>query len=193
VVPPKTVNVQRTFKPGADNLVAGVIIGLLMIGGGSTIAYFVTKGVIDSRAQLPFWAEKGWCWGSIGLAGLVAIVLLMGGVILIWAMLSLSSLRIHVGDAGLSVTSRTGDQVFQWDQIVRVKETHLYERPPLLKGPASLILPKVQSKSYVIVREDHEEFAFNATSVRRHEELAEMIKFQLEGRDIPWVVVEEHA
>ena len=80
-----------------------------------------------------------------------------------------------------------------WDQIVSVKETHLYERPQLLKGPAKLMLPKMKSNSYTVQRDDDESFAFDGTSVRRHQELAEMLKLQLDGRDVPWDVVEVHV
>jgi hypothetical protein len=193
MTPREIGNFQRTFKPGADNLIAGVILGVLMMGGGCTIAYLMTKGVIESRGQLPFWAEKGWCWGAVALAALLALGLIIGGGILVQWMRSLSALQVHVGNDGFAVSRRDGQQIFTWLQIVSVKETHLYERPPLLKGPAKLLLPKMKSKSYLVRRDDHEEFAFDGNTLRRHEQFAEMIKAQLDGRGVLWEVVEEHA
>lgn len=156
-------NIQRIFKPAITNLVAGIIIGLLMIGGGFGLAYLATRTVINSRGPLPFFAEKESCWFGVALFGLVAIGIMIGGVFMIRWMWSLASLRIHVGDAGFAVSSRKGVQSFLWDQIVSVKETHLYERPQLLKGPAKLMLPKMKSNSYTVQRDDNESFAFEAS------------------------------
>lgn len=185
--------IQRTFKPGLDNLVAGVIIGLLMIAGGSTFGYFVIKGVIESRGQLPFVVEKGWSWSAALLGAVVSAGLIYGGVLFIQWMQSLSSLRVQVGDDGFSVFQKNEKQVFKWSQIASVTETHLYERPPLLKGPAKLILPKAKSRSFLVRRNDDEEFAFDGNTLRKHDEFAYIIKAHLEGREIPWEVVEKHA
>jgi hypothetical protein len=186
-------SMQRTFKPGADNLIAGAIIGLLMIGSGSTIAHFATKSVIERRGQLPFWAEEGWCWGAVALCVLLSVGLVIGGGFLIRWLWSLSSLQVHVGDDGFAVTRRDGQQLFMWDRIVHVKETHMYERPPILKGPVTLLLPKMKSKSYSVRRDDQEEFAFDGNTLRGHEAFAELLKARVDGRNIPWEIVEVHA
>lgn len=189
---PEIGSLQRTFKPGMDNLIAGIIIGLLLIGGGGTIVYFAIKGIIARRGDLPFWAERGWSWGTVALSTILSIGLAIAGVFLIRWMRSLLSLRVHLGDLGFAVTLRKGSQTYLWNQIASVTETHIYERPPLLKGPAKLLLPKTQSKSYSVKRNDDEEFGFTATSLKGHEEFAEMIKTQIDGQGIPWEITEVH-
>ena len=72
--------IRREFKPALENIIAGMIIGLLMIGGGCAAIFFPVKGVIDSRGSLPFWAEKGWSWGVLGLASLLGIAVIAGGI-----------------------------------------------------------------------------------------------------------------
>lgn len=185
--------VRCTFKPGKDNLVAGVIIGLLMIAGGIAVGYLVISGVITSPAALPLWAEHGWCWAAVAIAGLVDAGLLVGGILLIAWMRNLASMRVDVGPSGFSVSTRTGIQVFLWDEIASVTETHLYERPPVLKGPAKLLLPEVKSRSYLVRRKDAEQFAISGTTIRGHEALAGVIKAGIGGRDVSWEIVEEHA
>ena len=193
MAPPEIGDIQRTFKPGADNLVAGIIISLLLIGGGSAIGYAATKGVIDSRGQLPLWVEKGWCWGAVAMAGAIAVGLVVGGVYLIGWIRSLSSLRVHVGADGFAVSGRDEETSFNWAQIASVTETHLYERSPLVKGPAKLLLPQKKSTSFVIRRDDGGEFALDGNTLREHEAFADIIRSRLEGRGIQWDVVEEHA
>ena len=86
--------------------------------------------MIESRGNLPFWVEKGWCWGAVGLTAALGIGAIVGGVFLIRWMRSLSSLRVKVGAHGLSVTQKEGTHVIAWPDIVSVQETHLYERGP---------------------------------------------------------------
>ena len=69
----------------------------------------------------------------------------------------------------------------------------MYERPPVLKGPAQLLLPKVLSKSYVVTRKDEKEFQFDGNSIRGHDKLAEMIGAETVDRGVAWTIVEHRA
>jgi len=51
--------VRQEFKPGLENLIAGVIIGLLLIGGSCAITFFAVKAVFENRGHLAFWVDKG--------------------------------------------------------------------------------------------------------------------------------------
>jgi hypothetical protein len=181
------------FKPGLENIVAGIIIGLLLIGAGGAGVYFPVKGVIESRGNLPFWVEKGWCWGAVGLCMALAIGAIVGGVALILWMRSLVSLRVRVGSHGLSVTRKDETRVIAWPDIVSVQETHLYERAPLLKGVAKYALPKVLSKSFMLTTKDGEPFGFDGNTIKGHTMLADVIKKETDRRGIPWEIVEEYA
>ena len=150
--------IRREFKPALENVVAGFIIGLLLIGGGCAAVYFPVNGVIASRGNLPFWVEKGWCWGAVGLLGALGLGLIVGGVFLIRWMRSLTSLRVKVGFHGLSVTRRDGTQVIAWPDIVSVQETHLYE-PMASRGVAKYALPEVKSEIFLLKIKEREPFA----------------------------------
>jgi hypothetical protein len=185
--------IRREFKPGLENLFAGVIIGLLLIGFGCAGLFVSAKAVIESRGSLPLIVEKGPCWAMVGVFSALGIGAIVCGVFLIRWIRSLSSLRVAVGVDGLSVTRRDQSDVMAWADIVSVRETRLYERPPLLKGVAKYALPKVMSKNYRLEMNGHEPFHFDGNAIKGHVILAEMIKKETDRRDIPWDIVEEHA
>jgi hypothetical protein len=185
--------IRREFKPGLENLFAGIVIGLLLIGAGCTGLFFSAKAVIESRGNLPFYVEKGPCWALVALFSALETAAIVGGVSLIRWIRSLSSLRVAVGVHGLSVTRRDETVAIAWADIVSVRETRLYERPPLLKGVAKYALPKVMSKNYRLEMNGHEPFHFDGNAIKGHVILAEMIKEDTDRRDIPWEIVEEHA
>ncbi len=59
--------IRREFKPALENIIAGIILGLLMFGGGCAAIVVAVKAIVESHGNLPFWAEKGWSWGVLGL------------------------------------------------------------------------------------------------------------------------------
>ena len=91
---------QREFRPGMENLVAGVIIGLLLIGGGCVLGAFTIKGIIESRGQLPVWEDKGFSWGAACIFAFIVIIMIVGGALLIRWIWSLASLRVYVALGG---------------------------------------------------------------------------------------------
>jgi hypothetical protein len=188
--------IKREFRPGLENLIAGIIIGLLMIGGGCTLMYFATNGVIESGGALPFWTgkgEKGWSWGAVGIAAAMGIGLAIGGFFLIRWVRSLFSFRVRIGQNGFAVIDKQTVRVFGWEDIISVQETHLHERPPLLKGVAKYALPEMTSKSFFVKIKEGEPFAFDGNTIKGHSKLAKMIKEETERRNIPWEIVEEHG
>src|SRR5260370_24217980 len=78
--------IRREFKPGLENLIAGIIIGVLLMAGGCAAITFSINGVIEAGGTLPFWTEKGqkgWCWGAVGIFVVLGIGLMIGGLFLI--------------------------------------------------------------------------------------------------------------
>ena len=193
MVPLEIGRLRQEFKPGLENLVAGVIIGLLLIGGGCSILVFGTKEVFEYRGRLPFWADKGPCWAGVLVMSAIAIAMCIGGIFLIQWMRSLWSLHVYLGEKGFAVSRRHDVDLFLWNQIKSVKETHVFERPPILKGPARLLLPKVKSKRYLVTRNDDEQFPFDGNAIRSHEMLASFIKRETDPLGVPWAIVEEHV
>jgi hypothetical protein len=185
--------IRKEFKPGLENLIAGTVIGLLLFGGGCAAVFFSAKGVVESHGDLPVWAERGWCWGAAAIFTALGIGLVVGGFFLIRWMRSLSSLRVRVGRNGFAVTERDVTRVFAWQDILSVQETHLYERPPILKGVAKYALPKMLSKSFLVVANGRQGFGFDGNTIKGHTKLAQLIKAETDRLNIPWEVVEEHA
>ena len=188
--------IQREFKPGLENLIAGIIIGILMIVGRCFLVYLPVNGVIESGGDLPVITgkgQKGWCWVAAGALAVMGVMLIVGGILLIFWMKSMFSLRVRVGQNGIIVSTKSITRCISWDEIASVEETPLFERPPVLKGVARFALPKMQSKSFTVNVKSGEPIAFDANAIKGHIELAEMIREQTERRNIPWKIVEEHG
>jgi hypothetical protein len=185
--------IKREFKPGRENLIAGIIIGLLLIGAGCTAVFFSIQGVVESGGALPFWLPKGKqrrTWGDVGLLGALGVGLLIGGFFLIRWVRSLFSFRVRIGHNGFSVTDQKTTQVIAWEEIESVHEIHVYERPPVLKGVAKYALPKMLSKSFIVTIKERESFEFDGNTIKKHLTLAQMIKEETDRRNIPWEIVE---
>jgi hypothetical protein len=188
--------IRRDFRPGFENLVAGIIIGLLMIAGGCAAVFFPTFALIESGGSVPVWTEKGqkgWSWGAAGIFAVIGVGLVIGGIFLIRWVRSLFSFRLRVGQNGFAVSEKKAMRVVGWDDIVSVQEIHLYERPPLLKGVAKYALPKTMSRSFVLIAKQGDPVAFDGNTIKGHSKLAKMIQEETSRRNIPWEIVEKQG
>ena len=88
------------FKPRLANLVAGVVLSLLLIGGGLKILGFIGREVYLSGAKLPLNAERGMSWFAAGLGSLIGVTLSAGGVVMARYVWRLRSHRVEVGEYG---------------------------------------------------------------------------------------------
>ncbi len=186
--------IRREFKPGIETIVAGVLMGLLLIGAGCALIYLPANGIAESGGNLPFWKEgRGWSWAAAGLMAAIGAGLIAGGLLLLRWMLSLLSFRVRVGEKGIAVFRKKQVRFIGWDDIASVQETHLYQRPPVVKGVAKYALPEVRSKRFVVRMKHGDPFAFDADSIRGPSQLAKMIREETEPRNIPWEIVEKHG
>jgi hypothetical protein len=185
--------IKREFKPGLENLVAGIIIGLLLIAAGCATLFFPIKGVIESGGVWNEKDPKGWPWGAAAFVAAIGAGLVIGGILLIRWIRSLFSFRLRVGQNGFAVSDKKSVRIFGWDDIVSVQETQVYERPPILKGVAKYALPKSLSKSFVVKVKQGDPVAFDGNTIKGHSKLAQMIKEETERRSIPWEIVEEQG
>jgi hypothetical protein len=186
--------IRREFKPGMERIVAGIVVGLLLIGGGCALIFLVASGVAESGGNLPVFKEgRGWSWAAAGLMSVIGLGLITGGFILIWWVLSLLTFRVHVGENGIAVLRKKAVQVIGWDDIASVEETHLYQSPPIIKSAARHLLPKAKSKHFVVKMRQGNPLRFDADSIRGPSQLAKMIREATEPRNIPWEIVERYG
>ena len=81
------------------------------------------------------------------------------------------------------------DTEIAWTTVALIREIILYERPPILKGPASLLLPKIASKSYLVTTSDGQKFCFDGNSVAKIKRLGEMLHERAMALELPWETV----
>ncbi len=185
---------RREFKPGIETIIAGVVMGLLLVGAGCTLILMCAGGVAETGGNMPFHKEgPGWAWDGVGLGSAIGLGLIAGGILLIWWVLSLRSFRVHVGEKGVAVFRKKAVQVFGWDDIASVQETHLYQGLPIVKGVARHAMPKTMSKSFIVKMKQGDPFTFNGDTIRVHSRLAKMIREETEPRSIPWEIVERYG
>jgi hypothetical protein len=183
-------NPVAAFKPGMENLVAGVIIGMLLATGGGVFFAFALREAIVNGSDLPWFAAKGPCLAAVLGGAAIALLAAGGGVAIILWVRALFSLRVLVGSEGFLCISRKEVQVFPWGQIDSVRETVTQEYFPL-KGVAKYAAPMGQSRCFVVRRRDGVEFGFDGNTVKKLGTLARMIEEATRRRGIPWEVVRQ--
>jgi hypothetical protein len=181
------------FKPMQANIVAGFILSTLMLVGGAAAVGFPLRAAYLANWNLPAHAQKGMSWLAVGLFCLIGIGLIVGGVILAFYSRGLTSRRVEVCANGFRYCGRRStDDVF-WDDIDCIKETILYERPPLLKGPAKLLLPKIASTSYTVVTTSGKEYGFDGNSIKAIKRFGKLLRQQADRLSLPWKTIETHG
>lgn len=173
-------------KASTANLIAGIILGILMVAGGVTIATFAVREVVNVRANLPLYAEHGMSWAAAGLMLLLGGGLAVGGVwLVLWAK-SMFSFRLVVCSDGFYYQKKGETDVFAWQEIVSVQETIAHERLPIVKGAARHLMPTKTSRGYRVRRCDAKEFFFDANVLSRPSLLAGPLATAAQARGIPW-------
>jgi hypothetical protein len=181
------------FKPTHGNIIAGFIISLLLVAGGAAAIVFPLRGAYLADWNLPFDVKKGWSWLAVGLWCIIGVALFVGGLFLAAFSKRLISHCVEICANGLHCYSRSATDVILWKEISVIRETICYERPPLLKGPAKFLLPKIASSSFTMVTRAGKELGFNGTSIGKIKRFALLLKEQASQHAIPWETLEEHA
>lgn len=180
----------KQFRPSVSNAIAGLILGAGCLGGGVFAIYTATRALIRAGWDLPFWQEKGWSLGAVGLAAVLGIVVIGVGVFLIWVARDIAERTIYLCEHGFWYSARSKVRVFPWKEIASIKETVMHEKLPLVKGPARALMPTKTSSSYLVRRADGETFNLTASDTSGFGELAGMLKHKAEEMQIPWEIIE---
>lgn len=177
-----------TFRPAMANIVAGIIIGLLMIAGGGTILGFSIREAIVNGSKMEWFADNGQCLAAVFGFMAIGLVLAGGGAGLIIWVRGLALFRVVVADRGFFCAKRNDVEIFDWDNIASVQESVQQEYFPL-KGVAKYAAPMGKSRSFVVRRKDGVEFPFDGNTVKKLSTLAKIIELNVRQRGIPWEVV----
>ena len=185
--------VVEVFHPGMDNVVAGFILSALLLCGGAAAVGLPVRAAYLAGWNLPMNAKPGWSWSAVGLFCAIGVALLGAGVALAVYARWLAGHRVDMCANGLrQVTPRSVSEV-RWADVAAIRETVLYERLPLLKGPAKLLLPKIASRSYMVVTVAGAEHGFDGDSVRHLKRFGVALRAGADGAGVAWQTVEEHA
>jgi hypothetical protein len=175
------------FGPSYPNIIAGSVLSVLVMAGGIALLWLAFK---EFRWNMPFYAEKGMCWFAfIFMNALGACLCLLCPAGLYWMTL-LAKRGVSFRSEGLLYRDSAQMLAMFWEDIAAIKEIHLYERPPILKGPAKLALPKMKSKSYLVITSAGTEIGFDGNTVDRIHLLGDVLRKEATSRHIPWTIEE---
>lgn len=183
------------FRPAVGNIVAGYILaGLFLMAGAASVCFSVRKAS-EAAWNLPLWDNepRTWCWTLFGFFCLLGVVLGGLGAWLAVFATRLISCRVEWCRDGFRYVSRRTDDEVRWNEIRAVQERIVYERPPVVKGPAQLLLPKIASVSYMVTAATGKDYDFDGNSVKAIKRLGNLLREEAKRHALPWTTVEEHA
>ncbi|WP_143392782.1 hypothetical protein [Fimbriiglobus ruber] len=183
----------QVFKPMMGNIFAGFIISLLLLAGSAALVGFPLRSAYRQDWNLPLSHEKDFSWLLVGLYCMLSFVVGVLGVLLAWYCRKLLFFRVEVYKNGFRCVSRGSTDDVRWADVTGIQETILYESPPILKGAAKHLLPKVASSSYLVMTASGEKFGFDGNSVKSIRRFGKLLREQADRLSLPWEVVEEYA
>lgn len=163
---------KQEFTPATEELVAGVILGIVFTGLGIAGLLFAPDHV-GTPATLLF-----------GLFIIVGV-----GAVLWTTLVARKALtRVTVYSNGLRYSCGAVLEEIPWDQVTGVKVLVSREHLPIVKGPLKYAMPSVEHCTFVLRREDGFECRFGKGNVRGAKQLGQIVRHEAENRGIPWYV-----
>jgi hypothetical protein len=184
--------VWATFTPFKRNIVAGSVLSALIAIGGASAVVFPLLAAYRANWNLPVNVQKGWCWLAVGVFCLLGAGLIVGGALLAKYTRGLTSHRVELCENGFRRGLRDSIEHVFWDDVVCVRETILYERPPILKPPAIWLLPEMASSRYKIVTASGKEHDFDGNSIGEIKRFGKIIREFAAAMSLRWETVEDH-
>jgi hypothetical protein len=181
------------FRPMMANLIAWGIFSFLLFGGGLAILGSILREVYLAGGNLPAAAKEGMSWLVVGAGSGLGVGLVVSGVCFACFFRWLTSHEVELCENGFRYREGKNCEEVAWTAITSIRETVLYERPPLLKGPAKLLLPKLANKSYTVITKNGKEFAFTEESIKRLKHFEKLLRERAAVAGVPWETVERHA
>jgi hypothetical protein len=174
---------RQEFKPKLSNVVAGSIIGLVLLVGGISLAVFMIRRP-DTR-QLET-GDKIAKYGFIAFAGILGP---LGGFGLLYWMKQLASHRVSVHENGFSYAYGGENELCHWSDVTKVSEVFTEEELKVLKVPGAKI--KNLDRSFVVHRKDGKTFNFSVNSIDSMRRFADLLKQASRKHNIAWEQVHQ--
>lgn len=181
------------FRPMVGNIIAGFIISALLVAGGLAMIGGPTLKAAGRDWDLPNYDEHGLAWLWLVLFWMIGLGLVAAGVALARYSQGLISHRVEVWTDGFQFWKRGSAEEVRWTAVRLVRETIHYERPPILKGPAKLVLPKLASWSYSVTADTGTSYEFDGNSVKAIKRFGQLLRERTNAHSIPWEQVEVHT
>jgi hypothetical protein len=114
----------KKFDASKSGVVAGVILGALMIFGGIAFLWLFVRPAFQQIGPLPLFANPGYSIAQVVGVSLLSLVLILGGAGLIYGMRILSRTSVSVREQGLVVIDGSVERKLPWKQILYIRETY---------------------------------------------------------------------
>jgi hypothetical protein len=184
---------REVFRPMLGNIIAGFIISGLLVAGGLAMIGGPTLKAAGRDWDLPNYDAHGLAWLWLVLFWVIGLGLVAAGVALARYAQGLISHRVEVWTDGFQFWKRGSADEVRWTAVRLVRETIQYERPPILKGPAKLVLPKLASWSYSVIADTGTSYEFDGNSIKAIKQFGRLLRERAEANGVPWEQVEVHT
>ncbi len=189
--------VQFVIRPPWTNVAAGIIVAILIVGAMIALTGVIGWQVYKVGGRMPWWVEKGMCWGAVVL---FALILLALGVAL-FALIMVTNeahrkwthARIYVCEHGFYTVYRHHVTYVLYDEIFQVLESITKTHPPILYPPLCYLLPPFRFYEYTVVKNNRKRIQFNTNSGSREQIrfFAQILENEMRARSVEWTVSEE--
>ena len=169
---------MRAFGPSRKNLVAGLVLGLVLIVVGLTVGYWM-YGAVDNLPRKI--SDRIALYGMTAVCGL--LVPLGGVALILWSMRSFSRC-LWLCENGLAYVYRGYAELCPWDAIQEIREELTEEPLHILHLPGAAI--HRIARSLVVQRDDGEEFPSTANTVKHLDAIITRLRVLSHTHGIPW-------
>lgn len=173
------------FRTATASLVAGVVLGVMLLGLGLAILGWLLWQTVGAGFALPLAASEEMSWLGVGVVGGLSGGLGVVGGLLIARARRLSRSCLVVAAHGFSWVRVAQVEMVAWSEIEAFRETAEGEPFPLLNF-LTWMLPKRKGIHYEAFTTDGRRFSFSANTVQQVGRLRAIFRQVATELAIPW-------
>ncbi len=182
----------QVFRPGLGNALAGVVSALALLAAAAALvarsAWLVYAG--GGRPPPQTRGDGSPDWAGVVMMAVVGLGLAAGAALLRYARWLLAH-RVEVRPDGFRYGAGASADEVPWSDVVLIRELIRYERSPVLKFPARLLLPKLDRTSYAVTTAGGKAYYFGVNSVRGIRRFGAALREQATRSGVRWETVEQ--